>query len=207
MAYDSLIIALQQMLESHLSEVNTQIPGTIVSYDPKRNRAVVRPALPRRLASDEPLAPPDIVEVPIVWSSGMGGTTSFTMPVKAGDGVMLAFQQRSLEGWLSGKTDMPDDPRQFDLSDCVALPGCSHSGISADPTDVVLKFNDTELRITPEGTVSLGNANGAVTIDKDGNMILKAKSIHVETPAHQFTLETHQHIGVRSGPDVSGTPI
>jgi hypothetical protein len=212
--FERLVSAFQDMMESKMSEMNTHMPGTIVSYNAETNRAVVRPDLPKALASDESLPPPNIVEVPIVWTTSSGGKSGLTMPVKAGDGVMLAFQQRSLEGWLSGNKDMPDDPRQFDLSDCVAIPGCSSTGISADPTDVVLRFNETEVRITPDNNVRIGNNNGFISVDSDGNIIVQAKSlklqadtIHVDAGGHSFTLETHRHIGVRSGPDVSGTPI
>jgi hypothetical protein len=212
--FERTLNAFQDMAESQRSEMNTSMPGTIVSYDATTNRAVVRPDLPKRLASNEALPPPNIVEVPIVWTTSSGGKSGLTMPVKPGDGVMLAFQQRSLEGWLSGNKDMPDDPRQFDLSDCVAIPGCSATGISADPTDVVLRFNETEVRITPDNNVRIGNNNGFISIDSDGNIIVQAKSlnlqadtIQVNAGGHSFTLETHRHTGVQVGIATSGTPI
>jgi Phage protein Gp138 N-terminal domain len=212
--FERTLNAFQDMAESQRSEMNTSMPGTIVSYDATTNRAVVRPDLPKRLASNEALPPPNIVEVPIVWTTSSGGKSGLTMPVKPGDGVMLAFQQRSLEGWLSGNKDMPDDPRQFDLSDCVAIPGCSATGVSADPTDVVLRFNETEVRITPDNNVRIGNNNGFISIDSDGNIIVQAKSlnlqadtIQVNAGGHSFTLETHRHTGVQVGIATSGTPI
>ena len=205
--YEEIVSALQVMVESSISEINTQIPGTIISYDAEKNRAVVKPSLPRRLADDEPLPAPNIVEVPLVWASGSGGKTGLTMPVKPGDGVMLVFQQRSLEGWLDGNNKEPDDPRQFDLSDCVAIPGCASSGIVAHPDDVVLRFDKAEVRIKPDGTIALGNDKGGVTIDLDGNITLKGQSIKVDTPAKTFTLETHQHLNTKSDPtDNSGPP-
>ena len=212
--FERVVSAFQDMLESRMSEMNTQMPGTIVSYNAETNRAVVRPDLPKALASDESLLPPNIVEVPIVWTTSSGGKSGLTMPVKAGDGVMLAFQQRSMEGWLSGNKDMPDDPRQFDLSDCVAIMGCAPTGISADPTDVVLRFNETEVRITPDNNIRLGNNNGFISIDSDGNIIIQANSlklqadtIRVDAGGHSFTLEAHRHTGVQSGIATSGTPV
>jgi len=212
--YERTLNAFQDMAESQRSEMNTSMPGTVVSYDAATNRAVVRPDLPKRLASDEALPPPNIVEAPILWTNSSGGKSGLTMPVKPGDGVMLVFQQRSLEGWLSGNKDMPDDPRQFDLSDCIAIPGCSATGVSADPTDVVLRFNETEVRITPDNNVRIGNNNGFISIDSDGNIIVQAKSlnlqadtIHVAAGGHSFTLETHRHTGVQTGLATSGTPI
>ena len=205
--YEALTKSFQTMIETALSEINTQIPATVISYDAATNRAVVKPDLPKRVASDESLPAPNIVEVPIVWAASGGGASTLTMPIKPGDGVMLSFQQRSMEGWLSGNKDMPDDPRQFDLSDCVAIPGCQPSGIVADPNDVVLKFNKAELRIKPDGTIVIGNDKGGVTIDGSGNMTLKAQSITVNTPARTFVLENHRHPGVQPGLGTTSTPV
>jgi hypothetical protein len=203
----NLVESLQLLHESTLGDINTSMPGEVVSYDAARNRAVVRPVLPKALNSEEALEPPKIVEVPVVWPASNGGKSSFTMPLQPGDGVMLSFQQRSLEGWLDGKKEMPDDPRQFDLSDCVAHPGLSHSGTVAHSDDVVLKFNNSEVRIKPDGTILLGNASGGITIDSGGKMTLKATSIHVETSAKSFTLETHKHDKVQFGGSLSGEPF
>jgi hypothetical protein len=205
--YESLIEAIEQAMERKLSEINTNMPGTIVSYDAPKNRAVVKVTLPKALDDDEALPGPQIVEVPVVWSASGGGSSSFTMPLQPGDGVMLAVQQRSLENWLGGNNDAPDDPRQFDLSDCVAIPGCSHNGTVAHSEDVVLKFNKTEVRLKPDGTIVLGNDKGGITIDGSGNMTLKAQSIHVDTAAKAFTLETHKHDKVQTGGALSGEPF
>jgi hypothetical protein len=185
--------AIQLMIESTLGDVNTNMPATIVSYDAARNRAIVKPDLPKRLDSEQPLESPQIVEVPIVWPASGGGNASFTMPLKAGDGVMLSFQQRSLEGWLSGKKTMPDDPRQFDLSDCVAIAGCQPSGTVAHSDNVVLKFGKANVTLMPDGTIVFGNDQGNITIDGGGTMTLHAQTIKINTPANSFTLETHRH--------------
>src|SRR6516165_4679833 len=220
-----IVEALQLLIESSLSDVNTAIPGEIVSYDAKRNRAVVRPSLPKALSNDDKLDPPQIIEVPVVWHAANGGDASLTMPLKAGDGVGLSFQQRSLEGWLNGNKAKPDDPRQFDLSDCVAHPGLSHNGTVADPNNVVLKYKKSNLTIDPMGNIILGNdlasitiqqdggiiikaqymkmqnpgGNGYINIDNGGNMTIAAQSVAVQTPSHSFALESHRHINVQTG--------
>ena len=222
--HNSTIRSIQTMIESSMSEMNTQIPGTIVSYNAETNRAVVKPDLPKRVASDKSLPPPNIVEVPLLWTASGNGSSTLTMPIKPGDGVMLNFQQRSMEGWLSGNKDMPDDPRQFDLSDCVAIPGCQPNGIAADPNDVLLKFNKAQLRIMPDGTIILGNDKGSmridgntgtitfsngstgVTVDNQGNIGLVGNTINVSTTERSFVLENHQHTNVRAGVETSGPP-
>jgi hypothetical protein len=199
--------AIQTMIESHISErVNTNIPAKIISYDAANNRAVVMPTLPKRLDNDEPLEPSKIVEVPIVWPASGGGNASFTMPLKPGDGVMLAVQQRSIEGWLSGKETMPDDPRQFDLTDSVAIAGCSPGGTVAHPDNVVLKFGKANLTLMPDGMIVFGNDKGNITIDANGNMTLHAQTIQIQTSARNFQLETHSHKNTQPGSGNSGVP-
>lgn len=197
--FDQLNEAIQQMIDTAISGMHTSMPGKVVSYNPATNRAVVKPDLPKAITNDEPLESPQIVEVPVVWSSSNSGKSSFTMPLQPGDGVLLNFQQRSIENWLDGKMVMPDDPRQHDLSDCIAIPGCAPGGIVGHGEDVVLKFNDTQIRIKPDNTIIIGNNSGNITIDSNGNMTLKAQSIKVDTPARKFTLQLHTHGGVQGG--------
>jgi len=170
-----LAYTVQRIIESILSDINTSTPGVIVSYDAAKNRAIVKPDIPKWLADDDELATPKIVEVPILWPASSGGKTSFTMPLKAGDGVMLMFTQRSLEGWLSGSKEMPDDPRQFDLSDCIAIPGLQSSGISADVDDVVLKFEKSEMRIKKDGTISIKTDQAEIKMTSDGKIDITAQ--------------------------------
>lgn len=204
---DFLTEMVQLAVESTLSEINTSTPGTIVSYDATRNRAVVRPVLPKRLADNTFLAPPNIVEVPVIWAASGGGKASMSFPLAPGDGVELHFQQRSMEGWLSGRNNAPDDPRQFDLSDCVAVPGLVSSGIIGDATDVVIKFNEAEFRIDSSNNIKFGNSNGSITITASGEIILNGTTINIRTPSNSYIMEAHRHAGIEPGSGISGAPI
>jgi len=211
--YDELVDVLNQVIEAKLSQVNTNLPGIVVDYDAKKNRARVRPVMPKRLADGEELAAPEIVEVPVVWPASGAGKAAFTMPLAKGDEVMLAAQQRSLENWLSGQNVSPDDPRQFDLSDCVAFPGMSATKTEGHSDDVVLKFGRANVTLKPDNTIVFGNDNGSITIHDNGDIEikgnrieLKSTTIPVQTSARSFVLETHIHTDVTSGPGTSGPP-
>lgn len=226
--YEELVDAITQAVEQKLSQINTNLPATIVSYDAAKNRAVVKVSIPKRLPEDEPLEGPQIIEVPIMWPASGGGKSSLTMPLKKGDGIMLAVQQRSIENWLNGNLQFPDDPRQFDLSDSIGIAGCSYNGTVADPQDVVLKFNEAQIRlksdntlvmgnsigsitITPEGiiilqgisiTVNTPSYNGSITMSSDGHITLHGISVTINTPSKTFNLEDHRHLNTQ--PSVSG---
>lgn len=181
---DQFVSAVSQAISEQLSEMNTILPGVIESYDPVRNRAVVRPTMPKRLADGRDLPAPQIFEVPLVWLTS--GGASVTMPVKPGDGVTLMFAQRSLDSWLSGGTTAPEDPRQFDLSDAIALPGLLANRPAVHPENLVMSFGEASISITPGGDV----------IIKANKVILDAPL--TETPqgdirAGDIALKTHRH--------------
>ena len=207
---ETLVEALQLMIESTTSEINTSVPGKIVSYNPKTNRATVQPIIPKKLANGETLLPPLIHEVPIMFpASGMSGgkQAGIHLPIAPGDGVKLDFSNRSLENWLSGNNDAPDDPRQFDLSDCIATPGLNSSGFEGNGSDMVLRMGDTSLTIKPDGSFSVGSPGAMIAFDAGGNVTIKGASVTIETPARTFVLETHRHQEVTIGTEISGEPL
>lgn len=193
---EEVVVALQGAMEAALSEVNTTVPGTVVSYDAARNRAVVRASLPKRLADGEELPAPLVYEVPVVWPAYSGGAV-FTFPIAAGDGVLLHFSQRSLEGWLSGKAEAPDDPRRHDITDAIAVPGLRASGAPIDPTAVVLSMGGAVVRIEPGGIVRIT----ATTLFVEGNVMVTGDVL-----AGTVSLKTHVHTGVQAGAALSGPP-
>lgn len=204
--FSSLVESIQLMIESSLSDINTNAPGEIVSYNAATNRAVVKLTTPKKLDNGEVLEPPKIVEVPVVFNASGGGNASFTFPLKPGDPVTLSFQQRSMEGYLKGSKDAPDDPRQFDLSDCVAIPGGGHSGLVGHSDNVVLKFGAANVTLFPDGKIIFGNGGGNITIDSGGNMVLKAASIKIDAGGKNFNLEHHKHKDTQPGGGLSGEP-
>jgi hypothetical protein len=208
-----LIKALQNAMETHTAEINTSAPGVLKSYDAKENRATVTPSLPKRLASGDPLPAPDLYKVPIVWPLTMGGRCGFTLPMQAGDGVKLDFAQRSLEGWLEGSNDAPDDGRQHDLSDAVATPGLQATGISADPDNAEFFFGPVRLILKPSGEGRMQTAGGHWRITPEGDVYYTG-TIYVDGDAKvkgdviagTVSLKNHVHTLVQPGQGQSGAP-
>ena len=191
-------LSVSNAVRQLLSDAHTSMPGTIVSYDGRR--AVIRPGLSKLIADGRIIAAPDVVSVPVVWPTAMGGKCRISMPMQAGDGVLLHFSERSLESWHDAGNPIPDDPRQYDLSDAVAVPGLNPDsvGVQVNTTDLMISFGSASIRITPEGEI-----------------ILKGTQITTDTPyvstaevtANNIPLSSHIHGGVVSGPGTTGQPV
>lgn len=118
---------LRAAVEYALGDVHTALPGRIETFDPATQKANVKPLIQRRVATEEgdelleelPILP----QVPVVFPRTAGAFVTF--PVAAGDHVLLVFNERSIDNFISGEgedTD-PDEFRMHDLGDAVALLG------------------------------------------------------------------------------------
>lgn len=208
------VAAVQAAMEAQLSEVRTTCPGRLVSFDPATNRAVVKPSLPKALADGRDLDPPNVHNVPVAWP--MGGGFLMTWPLRPGDGLKLSFAERSLEGWLGGDDGAPDDPRRFDLSDCVAEPGLSATGVRPEADAVVMAFAGGQFRMEPNGVLRLrasrffieapvetnstvetgGNVLAHGRVDADGDIVSQ----------NRVSLLTHRH-SASGGTGTGGPPV
>jgi hypothetical protein len=149
---------LRQAQAQALAGLHTALPGQIEAYDYTTQRARVKPLIQRADADGTLESFPVIVDVPVVWPRS--GGASLTFPVAAGDTVLLIFSERSLDWWLSvGGDSPPGDPRRFDLSDAIAIPGLyPFSEASQDPNgqDVRLQMGGAAVVINPGGKIALG---------------------------------------------------
>lgn len=146
---------MRALIAAEQAEIHTTLPGVIVDYDGQF--ATVRPTLDKQLANGEVLPAPQIARVPVCWPCAdvNGAQALFSMPLKAGDPVMLSFSERGLDAWLGGDNGPPDDPRQFDLSDAFASPMLRPGTMTADTENVSMQYGPMTLKITPEGEVTL----------------------------------------------------
>lgn len=147
---------------SVLNSVHTALPGIVKSYDPTTNKATVQPALNKKYVTG-PMPMPILENVPVMFS---GGTNfNITFPISEGDYVLLIFIERSIDLWLSvGGQVTPDDPRKFDLSDAIAIPGLQPF------TGDFSQRNNNEFVISFAGSEIVIQANGDIQI-KTGNKV------------------------------------
>lgn len=147
---------------SRAANMHTCLPGRIVSYDHSLKKATVKPLLNRRIRTGDTFESEEIQpipSVPVVFPTS--GGVGLTYPVKAGDGCLILFSERSLDLWLStGGVVTPDDPRKFALSDAICLPGLQpfvSGDYPVDNDNVRLKQGEAQFVINNDNKLAIGN--------------------------------------------------
>jgi phage baseplate assembly protein gpV len=232
---NNFLDALNDMFRANMLDVNTCLPGTIVSYS--NGLANISPDVKKRFADGDVLDYPIIQNVRICWPSFSGGNAGFKAPIRVGDKCLLAFSQQAIDG--------SDDRRSFDLSDAYAIMcdlGRATLSDSTNNDDATMYFGSANLRITSSGQVIINapggvtiNAAAGVTIDTpnttntgtfttqdvfnylngmsgfggSGTTTINGNITHASgnLSSNGIVLHTHVHGGVRSGGGNTSTPI
>lgn len=215
-ASNNPVEALLGLVKSQLMDVNTAIPGVIVSYS--EGLAQVLPTGKKRYADGDSLAYPIIPSVRVCWPSFSGGFAGIKGPVKPGDKCLLVFSQQASDG--------SDDRRMFDLQDAYAVMcdiGNAGAGDSSNNSDMTMFFGDAYIRITEGGAIDI-NAPGGTTINTpstkntgtlttDGLMTYQSGMVGAggavitgSVSGNGVLLESHTHSGVQAGTDNTGVP-
>lgn len=141
---------------SQLNTIHTCLPGIVKAFDPATNKATIQPALNKAYASGA-MDMPVLENVPIMFPKNV------FFPVAEGDYVLLLFAERSIDLWLSvGGQVTPDDPRKFNLSDSIAIPGlqpfnADFSGNNGQ--DYSISFVGSSISIKPNGDIIIKTGN------------------------------------------------
>lgn len=152
---NSPVEALIGLIRAQLLDVNTSIPGRIVSYE--NGVARVLPTAKKRFADGDVLDYPIIPNVRVCWPSFADGLAGIKGPVRPGDRCLLIFSQQAIDG--------TDDRRMFDLQDAYAVMcdlGNSGPGDSENNEDLTIFFGPAFIRITASGELKINAPGGTV---------------------------------------------
>jgi hypothetical protein len=226
-ASNNPVEALLGLVKAQLLDVNTAIPGIIVSY--QNGLGKVMPTGKKRFADGDTFDYPIIPNVRICWPSFAGGSAGVKGPISPGDKCLLIFSQQAIDG--------TDDRRMFDLQDAYAVMcdlGNAGSGDSGNNSDMTMFFGSAHIRLTASGALDI-NAPGGTTITTPSTMNTgtlttqglltyqaglsgtgggAGTTISGDLSHSGGTITslgkkidgTHTHSGVVSGSDNSGTP-
>lgn len=193
MGLQNLPYVIEQIISRKLSEIHTCLPGKIVKYEYKTQKAQVQPLIKKQYLDEKEETLPIIVNVPVVWPRA--SKCSLTFPLLKDDYVMLLFSERAMEIFLSdGDIQLPGDTRQFHLSDCIAIPGlypfCEDS-LATNNTDCLWVYDETSIRL-----------KGGV--DENGEPLEDAGTI-VITGSKDLNIVIEQNTDITSGTDDTNT--
>lgn len=209
--------ATRYALSNLQSQMWTAIPAIVQSVDFGAMTVVCTPAI-NGVSTDlqgknTPVQMPQLLDVLIVFPSA--GGFSLTLPIKAGDEVLVVIASRCIDAWWqNGGFQNQMEFRMHDLSDAFAIPGPRSqprvvSGISSD--NVQLRSDDGSIfiELTPGGKVNITapsdltlTGNLVVTGNITATQEVTAKSATL--PVH---LSTHVHTGVTPGGSNTGGPL
>jgi hypothetical protein len=181
-----LLELLDSIISNKLANLNFCQPASIISYDYRTKKAVVQPDLNTKYNDGEIIEMPQIHNVPVVHPAA--GRASITFPVEVGDKVLLLHSQRSLEDWLkNGNKQTPDDPRQFDLTDAVAIIGLfpfSSTSAAENNTDLLISYDGSKVKLKPSGIVQVEAESAVINATN-----VEVNADNVEVVANQVDVQ------------------
>lgn len=211
--------ALRLAMDGRISSVWTALPGIVESVDLSAMTVSVQPAIQGQIqksdGSYEYVNLPLLVDVPIVFPRA--GGFILTLPIAAGDEVLVVFASRCIDSWWqNGSVGVPMEFRMHDLSDGFAIPGPSSqpkkiSAISSSAAQLRNEAGDIYLEIGAAGvkikatTVTVeGNMNVTGNIVATGNVTAVNVVASTGATVGGKNFLTHQHSNVQNGPNNTG---
>jgi hypothetical protein len=170
--------ALATIVAKALAGLRSSIPATVIDFDAATQAVTARPNIRAVRTLDgvrETLGLPDVLRVPLVFPYAHTAGWALTLPIQAGDQVLLVVADRSIDNWVdnSGVQDPHESvmPRTHDLTDSLAI-------IGATPAPLALANYQT-------GALELRNAarDTRVTLQDSLIEIVQAGASVVLTPA------------------------
>lgn len=215
--------------------VCTSVPGHILTFDPKQQRAQVQVGVEVVAAAGFTDSLPPIADVPVLF---LGGTQYSTIhQINPGDEGLLVFSQRCVDGWKqTGGVAANPLARFHDMHDAFFIPGfrplptCisdfANDGIRMQSRDgkqhvwikssgeIVADNGAGSISIAPDGGISLVNAGGHIKLLADGSVNINGAVINTDGTivADNVTYggisgKDHKHTNVQNGPHTSGGPV
>lgn len=159
--------ASRLMLEGNQAGLWTAMPAIVQSVNLAKMTCVVQLAIQGRF--EDPAGGVNYVNIgvlhdcPIVFPSA--GGFAVTMPMAAGDEVLVVFASRCIDSWWQngGYANKPMEFRMHDLSDGFAIPGPQsqpklYTGVNTTDLQVRNKAGTVYLSIGADGKIGFANA-------------------------------------------------
>ncbi len=179
----SLVDLIQNAISVETENIHTCVPGKFLSYDYKTQKCSVQPLLRKVYIEKTAVNLPVIENVPVVFPRS--SSAGITFPIHKGDKCLIIFCERSIDEWKSqGEISTPQDPRRYDLSDAIAIPGLfsfSDKSLSSNNTDVEIHNKSFVISLTGSGKVKIIGKSGFDLLKVLDEFFTQVKSLKVIT--------------------------
>lgn len=222
---------LRMALDSQQAKMWTALPAIVVDVNFEKMTLSAQPAIRGEQSmpdgSSTKVNLPLLVDVPIQFPNA--GGFALTLPIAAGDEVLIVFASRCIDGWWqSGGVQNAIEFRMHDLSDGFAIVGISSvpnviPNISTTNAQIRTKSGNTYVELTPDGKINLvAPSSVAITspsVTMSGTLAVTGaitSQSSVTAPQITGTTEvtfgtingtTHVHSGVQTGTSNTGAPV
>lgn len=157
-------------VQYQLAHLHTCLPGEIVEYDPDTQSATVKPLLQRVDAAGVAQSLPEVYRVPVQFPRSQAASIAFK--VQKGDPCLLLFAERGWDTWKKSGKDSPALPRQFSLTDAVAIPGVvPRTTAPANPGNVDLRIRTAAMDLQADGDTLTISAPKLSVTDGQGGIV------------------------------------
>jgi hypothetical protein len=209
---------LRRAMNARMMDVHTALPAKVESYDAGKQIVEVTPVVKRAIytaAGDKATEQlPTIPDVPVAFPRA--GGFQLSLPIAAGDHVLLVFCERDLGEWRrKGEVADPGDQRMHGLSGAVAIPGMAPDGqelSGASGSNMVMgEDGGVRVEVEPGGPMHLGTQSGGeqfvALADKVDQRIKDLEDSVIQHINQVFNAHTHStSTGPTGTPTPTGTP-
>ena len=157
-----------QIKNRFLKGLYTSLPAKIINVNSYQSFQTVdvKPMVGCIDTDGVEIVPQVIYNIPVIMMGGNGALIS--IPLAADDTVLLIFTMRDISRWKKGDGSytVPDSSRLHDINDAIAIPGLfpKNKSPNPDPQDLVVKFNESEIRIKANGDISVNAGSGKLAL-------------------------------------------
>lgn len=194
---------LRNTFKKMMMAVDGMLPAVVVSYDRRKNRAVVRPLISLLTTSGAVVPRAPLASIPVLALGGGGFLINF--PLKPGDTGWIEASDRDVSLYMqSNKESQPNSQRLHSFSDGRFIPDVMGKYTIGGDTDAAMVIQNTA------GTVCVSLHAGkakikAPIVEIEGvTNITGATTVTGGLTIDGIKFNTHAHGAVRSGSEVSG---
>lgn len=223
--YDDPEEALRSAMDDQQAQMWTALPAVVTSVDLVAQTISAQPSIKgtqkKSNGESESVSMPMLVDVPICWPRA--GGFAVTLPIKAGDEVLIVFASRCIDSWhQSGGEQQPAEDRMHDLSDGFAIFAPTSqakklTNVQSDGIEIRLEDRSAFWKLDENGDihstfgtmyltgdiVQTGNVTQTGDSDITGTLTTTVDVITSST----ISLKNHGHYALDNTTPLTGKPI